>query len=416
MSMPKSNHSESSDHRAERSQSDQHHGPDETTVQRRRAWAYLGHVFEGPHRYLDALWQLDPQLDPRDLAERIAARDTGLSQPLLTATEARYRSADPDADLQAGARVGARLVTRDDNEWPTTALDTAFDNFGSVVSSKSEQTDACRPTCLWVKGHNLSHLTHRTITIVGTRSASSYGHAVAGQFATELGARGYTVISGGALGIDTAAHLGALNAAAPTIAVTACGIDVDYPASNRHLFQRIAQNGAIVTEYPPGRRPARHRFLTRNRLAAALGGATIVVEAGFRSGALNTANWCEHMNLPLLAVPGSVLSRESCGCHRLIREGSAILVERAEDVIEALSPVGSLNAEALLEREFPKSESSRLTRDQLRVYDATAPTGSEVMHICDQAAIPLAITMRILFDLAQLGLVERRGQRYFRRH
>ena len=385
------------------------------TIQRRRAWAYLNYVFDGPHQYLNSLWAIDPTIDPRDVADRIIARDTSLGSKLLSATESRCHSANPDQDLALAARAGARLVTRDDPEWPADALKEAFEPLASAEGAKSQQRDSCPPTCLWVRGEDLRMTTRRAVTIVGTRSASSYGRTVTQQLTTELVGRGYSIISGGALGIDSAAHHAAIHAGGTTVGILACGVDVPYPAAHKQLFRDIIHSGSLISEYPPGRRPARHRFLTRNRLAAAFGAATVVVEAGFRSGALNTASWSEHMNRPVLAVPGSVLSRESCGCHRLIREGRAILVERTEDIIEALSTVGETDAEYTLELQYPKRPSQGLNMDQLRVYDATDPTGNDVMSICTKAALPLDATMRILFELTELSLVERSGQHYRRK-
>src|SRR5581483_2905197 len=151
--------------------------------------------------------------------------------------------------------------------------------------------------------------------------------------------RGWAVISGGAYGIDAAAHRGALAAEAVTIAVLACGADYPYPASHADLFAAICAQGLVMSEWPPGCRPARTRFLTRNRVIAALSNGTVIVEAGERSGALNTARHAADLGKPLMAVPGPVTSAQSAGCHRILREWGATCVTRAADVIEMLSPL-----------------------------------------------------------------------------
>src|SRR5581483_8426457 len=145
-------------------------------------------------------------------------------------------------------------------------------------------------------------------------------------------------------GIDGAAHRAALAVEGVTVAVLAGGIDIPYPAGHSGLLHRIASNGLLVTEYPPGVRPARHRFLTRNRLVAAVAGAAVVVEAGLRSGAANTAAWAGALGRVVAAVPGPVTSSASAGCHALLRNG-AQLVTRATDVVELVGRIGELGPE-----------------------------------------------------------------------
>src|SRR5690349_24006519 len=180
--------------------------------------------------------------------------------------------------------------------------------------------------------------------MVGSRAATSYGGHVAGEIAADLGERGWAVVSGGAYGIDAAAHRGALAAEGVTIAVLACGVDYPYPAGHADLFAAICAQGLVVSEWAPGSRPARTRFLTRNRVIAALACGTVIVEAGERSGALNTARHAANLGKPLMAVPGPVTSAQSAGCHRIIRDWGASCVTRAADVIELLSPLGTPDA------------------------------------------------------------------------
>lgn len=175
--------------------------------------------------------------------------------------------------------------------------------------------------------------------MVGARAATAYGEHVAADLGSGLADRGVTVVSGGAFGIDVAAHRGALAADGVTVALLAGGIDRPSPAGNLDLLERLADGGgALVAECPPGTVPSRSRFLQRNRLIAAVAGATVVVEAAWRSGALSTAARAGELLRPLGAVPGPVTSMASAGCHRLLRDGAAVCVTDAGEVVELLDP------------------------------------------------------------------------------
>ena len=189
------------------------------------------------------------------------------------------------------------------------------------------------PIGLIVKG-DLSHLSQKSIAIVGTREPSQYGQEMAAEFATAFVMHGWNVVSGGALGIDTCAHVAALKSAGKTIAVIASGVMVDYPSSNSRLFKAISANGAMVSEVMPYVHAAQNRFLTRNRLIAALSCATLVVEAAYRSGSLRTARDAADLMRPVMAIPGQLNSPTSQGCHRLIAERAAEIVTCVEDAVE----------------------------------------------------------------------------------
>lgn len=198
------------------------------------------------------------------------------------------------------------------------------------------------PRKLWVVGSGeLRLLALRSVAIVGARLATSYGVTVAGTLAADLSAAGWVVVSGGAFGIDSAAHRGALASGGATVAVMAGGADVPVPVSHAPLLGRIADKGLLVSEMPPGSVPHAGSFLQRNRLIAALTRAVVVVEAGNRSGALNTANWGSGLGRHVLAVPGPVSSEASRGTHRLIRERQAVLVQDAREILEMLEPFGA---------------------------------------------------------------------------
>lgn len=182
------------------------------------------------------------------------------------------------------------------------------------------------------------------IALVGARDSTRYGEQTASGLAAELTAQGALIISGGAFGIDAAAHRGALGQG-PTMAVSAGGVDRLYPAGNAALLEAVIATGALVAEVPPGCQPGRHRFLTRNRLIAAISQGVVVVEAAWRSGALSTAHHAQELGRPVGAVPGPVTSMASVGCHRLLRSG-AVCVTDAQEVIELVGPLGGCDPEA----------------------------------------------------------------------
>lgn len=189
------------------------------------------------------------------------------------------------------------------------------------------------PIALIAKG-NLEALLMPSLAIVGTRNPTNYGARIAGDFAAGFVDREWGIISGGAYGIDSFAHKGALIAEGVTVAVIASGIDVNYPAGNARLFAEICEGGAIVSEVMPGHPALPARFLTRNRLIAAISQATLVVEAAFRSGSLRTARDAAELLRPVMAIPGPINSPTSEGCHRLIGERAAEIVTSVADAVE----------------------------------------------------------------------------------
>jgi DNA processing protein len=302
-----------------------------------------------------------------------------------------------DAGLAAARRDGIRLVCPADPQWPGW-----LDELGPV-----------RPYALWLRGQaDLHEACLRSVSIVGSRAATGYGAHVAGEIAADLGERGWAVVSGGAYGIDAAAHRGALVTGAVTIAVLACGVDYPYPAGHADLFATIAEHGLVISEWPPGRQPARLRFLVRNRTIAALSCGTVIVEAGERSGALNTARHAAQLGKPLMAVPGPVTSAQSAGCHRIIREWGATCVTNADHIIEMLSPLGTpetLTAPGA----GPATADAAPSRDELdldsaRVLDALPARGAAgTSTIAAEAGVDLDTVLRCLGMLAGSGFIER---------
>lgn len=207
--------------------------------------------------------------------------------------------------LEQLCRRGIRLVCPGDPEWPT-----RLNDLGTG-----------RPYALWLRGRgDLRFGCLKSVSIVGSRAATAYGSYVACEIAASVAARGWTVISGAAYGVDASAHSGALGTGGTTVAVLACGVDMPYPAGHKDLLDAVAENGVVASEWPPGRNPTRLRFLVRNRVIAALSAGTLVVEAGERSGALNTARHARDLGRDLMAVPGPVTSEQSRGCHTIIRD------------------------------------------------------------------------------------------------
>ena len=358
-----------------------------------RAWAYLSRVVEPPCAELTALVR---RVGPVEAAERV--RHGRVDADLARRTEARHDIDCAAEDLELLARRGGRLITPDDDEWPTLAF-TAF--AGTAVAAKPQGRP---PLALWVLGASrLDDAALRAAAVVGTRAATSYGEHVAGDLAVGLAERDVAVVSGGAYGIDGAAHRAALSVDGLTVAVLAGGIDIPYPAGHSALLHRIATDGLLVTEYPPGVRPARHRFLTRNRLVAAFAGASVVVEAGLRSGAANTAAWARALGRVVGAVPGPVTSSASSGCHALLRAGAEVIT-RAEDVVELVGRIGELASE----QPSPASPLDGLGEDERRVYEALPGRGTATV---DEIAVAAAVEpARVLAPLAMLeiaGLAER---------
>jgi len=309
-----------------------------------------------------------------------------------------------------------------DPEWP-----------GQLADLGNEQ-----PYALWLRGNaDLRFSCLRSVAMVGSRAASAYGSYVAAEFAASVAARGWAVVSGGAYGVDASAHRGALGADGVTVAVLACGVDVAYPAAHTELLGAIAAQGVIVSEWPPGRTVSRLRFLIRNRVIAALATGTLVVEAGERSGALNTARHARDLGRRLMAVPGPVTSDISAGCHQIIRDWQGMLVTSAADVAEHLSPVGAPQAllpatelaqsvpEGALAESAPAGPPGRsrpasrprarpvLGRDELdlesaQVLDAMpARGGMGTMRIAQRAGLAPGTVIGCLGGLASAGFIER---------
>lgn len=325
-----------------------------------------------------------------DLARTVTVESAVLAARLRRWRE-RTRDLDPDTVLADAAGLGVRVAVPGSPEWP----------------GQLDDLDTRRPYVLWIRGDgDLRRAALRSVGVVGARAASDYGRHVAGELGYALARLGWTVVSGGAYGVDGAAHQGALAAAggagrAGTVAVLPCGVDLSYPRAHERMFAEIVARGTLVTELPPGARPTRRGFLVRNRLIAALTPGTVVVEAGRRSGALNTAAHAAELNRVVMAVPGPVTSVQSVGCHLLLRDCQAVCVTGADDVVEQ---VGAIGEQVPPPGPVPVVAPERLDDLARRVLAAV---------VADRGAGPATVAARTGCDLdtvlGQLGLLAAAG-------
>ena len=235
----------------------------------------------------------------------------------------RLESGPTIVALRQAARFGARLRVPSDESWPT-----PLDDLGHYA-----------PLALWTRGTEQALETfHRSISLVGARAATGYGEHVTMEASAGLVDRGYAIVSGAAYGIDGMAHRAALASHGMTVAFLAGGVDRFYPSGHDALLGRIVDHGMVISELPCGSQPTRWRFLQRNRLIAAASLATIVIEAGWRSGSLNTAHHALSLSRPVGAVPGPITSAASAGCHKLIRESMVTCVTSVDEMAE-LAPL-----------------------------------------------------------------------------
>lgn len=333
----------------------------------------------------------------RDVASAILSGHHGL--PECRGVAARVIGQDPrDAvarleSIRAAAdRIGARYVIPGDREWPT-----QLDDLGDRA-----------PLGLWVAGAgDLRLLALRSISVVGARSATAYGEGLAREIGAHLAEQGWLTVSGGAFGIDAAAHRGAIVAEGTTACVLAGGVDVPYPRSHADLLARIRQSGVLVSETPLGGAAMRHRFLSRNRIIAALSRATVMVEAALRSGSRTTAREAAALRRVVMAFPGPVTSPMSAGCHALIRDRGAHLVTSPHEVLALVT--GELVDD-------PSPSTPALAWREQRALDAVpARRPAPLSSIAKLAGLGTTEAMAALGILDALGLAERRGEGWVRR-
>lgn len=343
----------------------------------------------------------DPRLVP--LLEDSSAQDL-----IVTLVEGRaalpqmWRDRAPGSEARAdkilarATGLGMRWITPGDPQWHSGLDDLAH------VEPVGGATGA--PLGLWVRGPaSLAALCGHAVAVVGARDATTYGNEVATDIAADLADNNVTIVSGAAFGIDACAHRGAMSLGKPTIAVLAGGADVAYPRAHAALIERIAADALVVSEQLPGQTPIKSRFLTRNRLIAALTAGTVVVEAARRSGSLNTLNWADQLGRVTMGVPGPVTSRASVGVHEALRTGKAMVVTSGLDVLEATGQIGTVDSTP---PRAPETTYDRLPAAARRVLDAL-PWGvvrSAAGIVAETGFAPAEIASQ-LADLKRAGLV-----------
>lgn len=327
---------------------------------------------------------------PADPSEPGRADPPARAERALARWRRRLASTDVAEIMGAALEHRLRLLVPGDDDWP--------ERLGDLETGT--------PPCLWARGDGEIGpiLEADPIALVGSRASTSYGEDCAADLAHGIALTGRTVLSGGAYGIDAAAHRGALAAGTgATVAVLAGGLDSLYPRGNAPLLEQIATEHLLISEAPPGTAPTRWRFLARNRLIAALTGATVVIEAAWRSGALSTARWADDLSRPVGAVPGPVTSAASAGCHRLIRERGAVLITDVPSALDLL-PGGPAAAEHTVQDEL-----DLLSPSDRRVLDAVPPRSRRrVQVLADDIGFTVAETQAALARAELLGLVETR--------
>ncbi len=263
------------------------------------------------------------------------------------------------------------------------------------------------PVLLYLHG-NLPAQDQNALAMVGTRAPTQYGKMVAEKLTGELAARGLTIVSGLARGIDTIAHRAAIKSGGRTLAVLGSGLDVMYPAENEKLAQEIAANGAVLSEYAYGAKPDAVNFPRRNRIISGLALGVIVVEAGLESGAMITANFAVEHNREVFAVPGSIFSMKSAGPHQLIREG-AKLVQNSEDVLEELTAQLELFGRAQPDAR-PAPE---LDAKSMRVYQLLSHEGVHIDELIRKSGLPSSEVTAILLELEFKSLLQQLPGKFF---
>jgi DNA processing protein len=318
----------------------------------------------------------------------------GMTERLVDALKKHKMPATVETELVLVSKKGYQIVTLNDKNYPR------------LLRHIPDP-----PPFLYVYGRLES--SSGKVAVVGSRNATDYGLATTRDLCENLASLDVTIVSGMALGIDTAAHEGALRARGKTIAVLGSGLEIVYPADNLRLFHKIAQNGAVVSEFPLMTKPEAHNFPIRNRIISGMALGTVVVEATKNSGSLITARLAAEQNREVFAVPGSIQSFKSTGTHTLIKQG-AKLVEHAQDVVEEL-PVLFQNYRHTDNATLPKmnAKPAGLNADEARVYEALEPYPKHIDELVRKISMEPGKLSSILLKLELEGLVQQTPGKYF---
>ncbi|MCK4728399.1 MAG: DNA-processing protein DprA [Desulfobacterales bacterium] len=314
----------------------------------------------------------------------------GVNDRLASVIQGHKMPKEVQEDLALAQKNGVGIITFSDTDYPT-LLRHIHDP----------------PPVLYVCGK--LHSDSLNIAIVGSRNATSYGRTVTERLSGGLARRGFTVVSGMARGIDAAAHIGALSAGGKTIAVLGCGLDTVYPAENKSLFYRIAESGAVISEFPFLTPPEAHNFPVRNRIISGLALGTVIAEATHKSGSLITARLAAEQGREVFAVPGSITSFKSMGTHGLIKQG-AKLVEHVDDIVEELNisrPIPSM-----ITREEPAIS---LTSEEKKIIDELSPYPVHIDKLVRHLSLSAAQVSSLLLQLELKGLVTQSPGKLFAR-
>lgn len=374
-----------------------------TTVDERRAYVALGCLAEPGRKDVHDLVRT---AGPVEAAVRVAHGNPRLEGPDDVWAMAGERLAEAD-------RLGVRIAVPGDAEWPAYRLDdlARISRPPRTNVTGTVDRDTFPPLCLWLRGAPpLDEIVARSVAIVGARACTPYGEHVAAELGYGLASKGFTVVSGGAFGVDAAAHRGALAAGGPTIAVLACGVDRAYPMGHATLLERVAETGLVMSEWPPGSSPLRFRFLVRNRVIAALTRGTVMVEAAARSGSRQTLHRAMQMGRAAMAVPGPVTSALSVGCHEELRKPMVQPVANAAHVLEEIGRIGDDLAPPAA---GPVRPTDDLDDIELRLMDAVPVRASvPAAQIVRESGVPVRDALAKLPALVTRGLLVEDAGRY----
>ncbi len=310
----------------------------------------------------------------------------GVDRELAMAIMSYQRQPELAERIARAREMGVRVVSYLDDDFPANLCGVAH-----------------MPPVLFVRGE-ICTTDRQAVAVVGTRSPSHYGRAIAERLARELAAGGVTVVSGLARGVDTFAHRGALAGGGRTIAVLGCGIDVYYPPENRQLCEAIVNQGAVVSEFPLGMEPLAMNFPKRNRIISALARVVVAVEAGERSGVLNTCAWAQEQGRQVFAVPGRIGDEKSVGTNRLLRDGAKI-VTGVDDIFAALGMAAAAAPAAV----------AAVAAEERPVLEALSGDPLHIDELCELLGLPMAELLNILFQLEVKGLIKQLPGKFFSR-
>ncbi|MBI4725945.1 DNA-protecting protein DprA [candidate division TA06 bacterium] len=342
----------------------------------------------GPIRYRLLLNEFGSPRNAFALSQKELCRAEGVDEVTASAIiRSKNDNSFADSQLELAKKHGASVITANDPEFPEN-----LNNFSDA------------PTLLYVRG-SFQPQDRKAVAIVGSRDPSPYGRNVAGNLALELGKAGLTIVSGMARGIDTSAHLGALAAPARTIAVLGCGVDIAYPFENVKLRDRIAAQGAVISEYPLGTEPLAGHFPSRNRIITGLSLGLVAVEARADSGVFSSVRWAADQGRDVFAVPGPVNSATSQGTNQLIKQG-AKLVSSARDILEELNLEQKISKKVQELKKTPTAPAPKLDEAEENLYNTLTPEPLHIDSLADIANLKSPELIKALLSLELKGLVK----------